>query len=507
MKLNDVDFNKFTDSELKAICLKYKIIEQSQLNNIGRNDCLKLIKEFINRKLKVYGQRKNDPNLKSVGVRRLSTSGNLEQHSVNYSNKNSSNAPPKVNLDRRMSDPITRVEKVNAGETIELNQVKQESQNHLRSQLNSMNPEYDKIGMYPAVEKIIAIGDLHGDIKATLSVLKLAQVIPQTTTTDNIHLAPWVGGNTWVVQLGDQIDRCRPDDWEKNCIKDLDDVFEDEGNNMKIIKLLLRLDDEAKKVGGRVLGLLGNHEIMNVDKDFRYVSPKEFLEFVPEKDRNSKYTPDGFPLGYYHRTKAFERGSNMAKLYSIKKKSIIIVGSFIFVHGGVSQALANKYTIAEVNDVVTKWMCKNNTDAEEKIFDEIFRDDDDMSPFWCRIYAEDDGEGENTEQGFNELLRIINQKNQLMKPVKGIVIAHTPQFMDYKYLNSAFNDRLWRIDVGMSRAFGKHRDTGEDKFRIPQVLVIHNDSRFEVRKKPWNTERHPAPGIGTNANLENPSFL
>ena len=53
------------------------------------------------------------------------------------------------------------------------------------------------------------------------------------------------------------------------------------------------------------------------------------------------------PLGYYHRTKAFERGSNMAKLYAIKKKSIIMVGSYIFVHGGISQDLARKYTFAK----------------------------------------------------------------------------------------------------------------------------------------------------------------
>ena len=45
-------------------------------------------------------------------------------------------------------------------------------------------------------------------------------------------------------------------------------------------------------------------------------------------------------------------------------------------------------------------------------------------------------------------------------------------------------------------AFGKHRDCGEDKYRQVQILVIHNDSKFEVRRKPFNSERHPTSNMG-----------
>jgi len=489
MKLNDIDFDKLSDNELKGLCLKYRLVSREQINLYQRKQLLKIIKNFLIQKLKNYGQRRNSVN------------GNLQKNQLNYQKNNGPPKPEYDNRQRRLSQPITSNEVQNANTVHQQNQIQQQAQQI--NQQNLLNNKYDLIGMYPPQKKLVAIGDLHGDIIATLKVLKLAEVIPQNTTAQNINNVHWTGGDTWIIQLGDQIDRCRPDDWVQNCIKDLDDVYEDEGNNMIIFKLFLRLDDEAKQYGGRVLGLLGNHELMNVDKDFRYVSPKEFLEFVPEKDRISKYTKDGFPLGYYHRTKAFERGGNIAKTYSIKKKSIMTIGSFLFVHGGMSIDLAKKYSIAEINQIVAKWLLKQGSEQEDKIFDEIFRDDDDMSPFWCRIFSEDEGEDGNTLENFNRLINYLNQKNKLLKPIKGMVVAHTPQFMDNKYLNGIYNNRLWRIDVGMSRAFGKQDDCGENKYRIPQILIIHNDSKFEIRKISFNSERYPAPNNGEKVDVNN----
>jgi|TARA_B100001094_G_scaffold332915_1_gene407283 hypothetical protein len=498
MKLNEIDFNLLSDKELIQVCIKYELIQIEEIKKLTRKDILKIIKQWVHKKLQVYGQNKN---LKSVSVnRRMSVSGNLQKNQMSYGTSGQTRNPPKPTRQRRLSAPTTTIEKKESVDDHNKQVVKQQSTNQVKEEIKSHNPKYDLIGMYPPVKRLVAIGDLHGDLRVTLIALKLAEVIPQTSNINNINDIHWSGGNSWVIQLGDQIDRCRPSDWDKNCIKDYDEVYEDEGNNMAIIKLLLRLDDEARKYGGRFLGLLGNHEIMNIDKDFRYVSPKEFMEFVPANQRTQKFTKDGYPLGYYHRTKAFERGGNIAKLYSNKKKSIITIGGFLFVHGGVSIDLANKYTINEINSVVSKWMCKNSNDTEDMIFDEIFRDDDEMSPFWCRIYG-DDEEEENTEKSFNELMDTINKKNRLLNPIKGMVIAHTPQFMDNKYLNSIYNNRLWRIDVGMSRAFGEHQDCGEDKYRQVQILIIHDNNKFEVRKKPFNSDRHPSEGMGTNVDL------
>ncbi len=98
-------------------------------------------------------------------------------------------------------------------------------------------------------------------------------------------------------------------------------------------KELTFLYEKAKLKGGRVITLLGNHELMNIDKDYRYVSPEEFLEFVPKNERSTKYTEDGYPYGYYHRLKVFERGGNIAKHYAVQKKSVTVVGKNLFVHG------------------------------------------------------------------------------------------------------------------------------------------------------------------------------
>ena len=66
----------------------------------------------------------------------------------------------------------------------------------------------------------------------------------------------WIGGNTYVVQVGDQIDRCRPTSWYRDICNDKD-TYQDEGSDLKIMELLDALDVKAQYQGGRIISILG----------------------------------------------------------------------------------------------------------------------------------------------------------------------------------------------------------------------------------------------------------
>ncbi|KAL0417757.1 UNVERIFIED_CONTAM: Shewanella-like protein phosphatase 2 [Sesamum radiatum] len=92
--------------------------------------------------------------------------------------------------------------------------------------------------------RLIAIGDLHGDLPKTKKALRLAGLIGPEDR--------WSGGSATVVQVGD--------------------IFDRGGDEIKLLYFFEKLKREAAKAGGLVITLNGNHEIMNVDGDFRYVT-------------------------------------------------------------------------------------------------------------------------------------------------------------------------------------------------------------------------------------------
>lgn len=111
---------------------------------------------------------------------------------------------------------------------------------------------------FSGVERIVVIGDLEGAYEKYLDMLRQAQLID----TDG----DWIGGRAHFVQLGDVPDRGP--------------------NSRAIMDHLMRLERQARRAGGRVHALIGNHEAMNIEGDLRYVHPGEYAAFVtPESPR------------------------------------------------------------------------------------------------------------------------------------------------------------------------------------------------------------------------------
>lgn len=158
---------------------------------------------------------------------------------------------------------------------------------------------------YPAPRRLVAIGDIHGDLGGARAALKTAGAIDDKDR--------WVGGDLVIVQTGDVLDR---------------------GSDEKAIyELLFSLRDQAAKAGGAVILLLGNHELMNAAGDFRYVTR--------DQDFGAMRPQDLGPGGSYAKKLA---GLNV----------VAIVGDTLFAHGGVLGEWVTQ--IDEVNRTSRCWL-------------------------------------------------------------------------------------------------------------------------------------------------------
>ncbi len=257
----------------------------------------------------------------------------------------------------------------------------------------------------PAPARIVAIGDLHGDLDATKRVLRLAGA------TDG--KGAWIGGKLLVVQTGDEIDRGDDD----RAILDLFDV----------------LKAEAAKTGGEVVAMAGNHEIMNAAFDFRYVTPGAFPTFADVKPKN-----DGVAAALLHvealargRAAAFAPGGPYATMIA-KRPVVYRSGDTMFVHGGILPKHVT-YGIDRINDDARAYLLGEKSEPSR-----ILTSED--GPLWSRMYSAAPGREECVT--LNETLRLLGAKRMVM--------GHTVQ---RNGINAACDGKAWRIDVGMSKIY------------------------------------------------------
>ena len=306
-------------------------------------------------------------------------------------------------------------------------------------------------------KRIIVIGDLHGDVQKTLKALLVARVINRA--------GKWIGGKTAVVQIGDQLDGCRPAHDGDNCSRDEKDFAD-----IRVMDILDKFHAKAVKKGGAVYSLLGNHEVMQ-DDDNRYISPKSYAYFNNYTDPKTGKT---FKSGKEARKHAFQPGNEYAIKLACTRQAAIIIGSFLFVHAGILPQLSKNMNVKEINLVVRKWLLGKLTNDEEVPGVGTIKDiisNYNVSPFWPRFFGQ-------LKPGLPMSHHVCNTK---LKPtldiyqVNGMVVGHTPQFMYGRGINSTCNRKLWRVDVGMSSAFTKFTKGKAKRSRKVQVLEIKND--------------------------------
>lgn len=255
---------------------------------------------------------------------------------------------------------------------------------------------------YPAPPRLVAIGDVHGDLDATRRALILAGAIDANDR--------WIGKDLVVVQAGDVLDR---GDGEQ-----------------AILDLLHRLAGEAAAAGGAVHMLLGNHETMNALGDFRYVTSGGFTDFadVPGLPVDAPALA-GLPPEQRARAAAFAPGSVYARRLAASN-AVIQVGDTVFAHGGVLPAWA-EYGIERMNAELRCWLAGHGPPP-----DLLARPD---NPLWSRDYSQ-------PPERCDALTAALERLGATR-----MVVAHTPQPMG---ISTACGQRVWRIDTGMAAHYG-----------------------------------------------------
>lgn len=289
--------------------------------------------------------------------------------------------------------------------------------------------------------RLVAIADLHGDYAHALAVLRNAHILAPDSTD-------WVAGDTVLVSTGDSVDRG-------------DDTIQ-------LYELYLSLQKQSAAAGGRVVNLLGNHEMMNALHDWRYVTPGDVRSFGGAAARRHAMSIDGWVgaawLDTYNVTATIELPLP-AGLEGALPKAV----QASFVHGGITPAWA-KRGVDEINALGHTLLQKalaepdargglptNTTQAEAALWSAD-------GPFWYRGYAVDRAAAACATA----------REAMHARGVQYMVMGHTPSLQGFQV---RCDGGVYVIDTGISRAYGGRQS------------ALEVATRYE-RRRVWGRAHH-----------------
>ncbi|ORX69345.1 Metallo-dependent phosphatase [Anaeromyces robustus] len=276
-------------------------------------------------------------------------------------------------------------------------------------------------------KRIIAVGDIHGDYNKLLKIMKHAKLIDDNND--------WIANDSIFVQTGDLIDRG------------------DDSRN--IFDLLIKIKNQSKQFGGKVYTLLGNHELMNMQADYRYLSPNDVAEYGDIVNRENAFSLNG------------EYGNFLRR----EMDPIAVVGDTLFIHAGLTSEYAY-IGVDDINERIHDLLINAPSYDELYKFNEqqnythpIFSDPlfSDYGPLWTRFLSLNI----NEQAVCNDLDVVFD-----IVKVKRMVIGHTVQ--DQGKINSKCNNRLILIDIGLSDYYGSYFGYLEFLKETKEIWAIYN---------------------------------
>jgi hypothetical protein len=210
----------------------------------------------------------------------------------------------------------------------------------------------------PAVDSLYLIGDTHGMHDALVRGLRNAGLVDQDLR--------WTGGRKHLVFAGDLLDR-GPD-------------------VMRNVWLIYRLEREAAEAGGAVHTILGNHEIMVMLGDLRYVHPKE------------RQIAALHGIGY---DDLFDVRRSVLGRWLASKPALLRIGRVLIAHGGVDDAFVGA-SLQQIDAMLGRYIAEDlfynreydstaavakDSAAHERRYAFFWSDN---SLFWHRDYVQTD---------------------------------------------------------------------------------------------------------------------
>lgn len=250
-------------------------------------------------------------------------------------------------------------------------------------------------------ERVVAFGDIHGDYDALITVLRGAKIIDENNN--------WIAKNTVVVSLGDLLDRG--------------------SNSRAVMEILMKLEKQAPELGGKMVTLLGNHEVLVTQGVYSYFADDDFANY--RDFRHSENEPMRTAV-----RRAFSGDSPIAK-WIASRPTAVVIGKTLFVHAGIEQ-WAQEIDWDRLNATMRAWV-RYYQDNGSRPPNGTSWVHNDQGPIWTRDLA---------------LARVPQDKFEKWLERAGldrIVVGHTPVSNRRPQLeHERYHGKFVMIDTGMS---------------------------------------------------------